>query len=120
MGIVYRIAHNQRLKQREGQRKARAMSWRMGGRAVFGRRSAERVVRGGGRCSRFYLGVCGVKLVSVRACQQPGLIGVEGNGELILILRARLPSEGPKGSSGGMRGGVRYGDAASRERAPRA
>eukprot|EP00966_Prymnesium_polylepis_P122876 2840849-Prymnesium_polylepis.1 len=63
------------------------------------------IVRGGGRCSRFYLGVCGIKLVSVRTWQQPGLIGVAGNGELVLVLRARLPSEGPKGSSGGMRGG---------------
>eukprot|EP00966_Prymnesium_polylepis_P237674 5497016-Prymnesium_polylepis.1 len=42
------------------------MSWRMGERAVFRRRSAERVVRGGGRCSRFYMGVSGVKLVSVK------------------------------------------------------
>ena len=112
--MTYRIAYIPRIKQYGGLCEARAMSWRMGGRAVVGRRSAESVVRGGGRCSRFYLGVCGVKLVSVRACQQPGLIGVEGNGELILILHARLPSEGPKGSSGGMRGGVRYGDAASR------
>ena len=78
------------------------------------------IVRGGGRCSRLYLGVCGVKLVSVRMLQQPGLIGVAGNGELVLILRARLPSEGPKGSSGGTRCGVRCGDAASRERALRA
>eukprot|EP00966_Prymnesium_polylepis_P076847 1781139-Prymnesium_polylepis.1 len=95
------------------------MSWRMGARAVFGR-SAERVVRGGGRGSRLYGGVSGVELVSVRTCQQPGLMGVAGNGELVVILPARRPSEGPKGSSGGARGGVGCGDAASRERAPRA
>eukprot|EP00966_Prymnesium_polylepis_P333388 7388856-Prymnesium_polylepis.1 len=82
------------------------MSWRMGGRAVGGRRCAERVVRGGGRCSRLYVGVCDLKLVSVRACQQPGLIGVAGSGELVLSVHARRPSEAPRGSSDGVRGGV--------------
>eukprot|EP00966_Prymnesium_polylepis_P102452 2373329-Prymnesium_polylepis.1 len=38
---------------------ARAMSWRMGGRAVVRRRCAERVVRGGGVVRKF-TGECAI------------------------------------------------------------
>eukprot|EP00966_Prymnesium_polylepis_P302176 6981724-Prymnesium_polylepis.1 len=75
------------------------MSWRMGGCAIVGRRCAERVVRGGGRCSE----------VSV----------VASRGDPVLGLHARCPSEDPKGSSGDARGGARCGDAASHTRVPR-
>eukprot|EP00966_Prymnesium_polylepis_P200021 4635469-Prymnesium_polylepis.1 len=46
--IRYRKAYIPRLKPYGGLRDVRAMSWCMGGRAIVGRRCAQRVVRGGG------------------------------------------------------------------------
>ena len=64
--------------------------------------------------------VCGLKLASVDMLPRTGPLSAAGSGEPVLSLHARRPSEAPKGSSGGARGVVRCGDAASRKRMPRA